>query len=359
MKARKRLGNVLTCLGGITLFIGLIAYLLPRSENRQLQLITESFRTPTEHWLLKGMNNGMSAAMDHYPVVLVIGLVLVLLGILLICSLRTAPRQAQQPRQTVYVPAAAAGAAQPNPFARNQPAAANEANPFARYIAPDAIPKSTAVRGAAPAPREELPLDVPPAAETELIDTDETELIDTDENGVILPFPVQAQEPDEDGYFPLQTEDEEADEDVFFGLVEDDDEPFDDEAAVSAEDALDAEEDDDSAAPACEELVEAVEESFVGDDAPEADEADDEPIIPDDTMPDDPEDSSRQEEPAQQANPLYAAAASPGLRPAIRSTFKKSTLRQTQQPQESAAPANAEAGQQPALRIKSTIGHKR
>ncbi len=457
MKARKRLGNVFTCLGGIALFIGLIAYLLPRSQNHQLKLITESFRTPTNNWLLKVMNSGMSAAMDNYTAVLVAGLVLVVLGILLICSVRsTAPVQAQQPRPA-YVPSPAA---QPNPFARAQAPRTGESNPFARYIAADAIPKSTAARSAASA--GELPLEAAdrPNFFEHVFESEPEELPD------VLPEAENA--PDENGYYPLQLDDDDYDDDDdeeavaeenFFGFAEDDDDDIDDddiddEDVTGNEDDIEDEIDDDNFAetitetitetsddlvsqafeeelpvpaeeepiaeeetfipaeeepiaeeeeafiPAEEEPIAEEEETFVpaeeepiaeeeafvpaeeepiaeeeafvpAEEEPIAEEeafipAEEEPVIEEETAPAESEQPAAEavaQEPVQpvqetpQVNPLYAAVTSPGLRPAIRSTFKKSTIRQNDGALNGATAAG-ENRLQSAPRIKSTIGHK-
>ncbi|MBE5814207.1 MAG: hypothetical protein E7320_03235 [Clostridiales bacterium] len=348
MKVRKRLGNVFTCLGGITLFIGLIAYILPRTENRQLKLVTESFRTPTNNLLLQGMNSGMSAAMDNSLAVLVIGLVLVLLGILLICSVRTAPvAKVQRSRQPVYVPvqaAPAAAAAQANPFARAQAAQPNESNPFVRYIDPDAIPKSTTVRGAAPI-AEEDPFEEPDDAFGTLIDTEpEAEL---------LPVVVPGGEQQIDGeyYYPLQTDEEdvgtaqeEADE-IAAAPEEETDAPAEEpeEAPEGEETFFLPMEDDDEPAPEAEAELPAEEAEAAADPADPGEEV--------------PEAPAPEEQQAPQV-PLYAAATDPALRPVIRSTFKKSTDRQSADGQTDGA-KDGKGGLQPVSRIKSTIGLKR
>lgn len=334
MKVRKRLGNTFTCLGGIVLFIGILACVLPKIDNQQLQLVIQSFRTPTDHWLLGLMNNGMSLAMDHCMPVILVGAALLLLGILLICTVRTQPAAQPAPQTRgvhVSVPV------QANPFARGQQQREEEGNPFARYVAADAVTKR-------------IPADAPvqpgPAAEPAEA--------------------AEAAQPEEETlYYPLQADEEEtaAGQETFYGLIdedelpdeddEDDEDDYDQEMPVliaqpvydPAKDLylLETEELPDGEEPEEPEETEEQEEQ----------EEPQEPEMPQEPAPrqePEPETLREKAEEAKQNAKLQTAAA---LRPAIRSTFRKTTPVAQQ-------PANGEsAAAQPVSRIKSTMGHKR
>ena len=60
MKLKKVLGNILMVLGSIVMLIGLLAFILPKINNRQLQLVLSSFQTPSSNLLIQWMNNGMN-----------------------------------------------------------------------------------------------------------------------------------------------------------------------------------------------------------------------------------------------------------------------------------------------------------
>lgn len=366
MKTRKILGNLLAGLGGVLFFIGLIALLLPKTQNQQLQLVLNSFRTPTDNILLQWMNNGMTGAMDHCIPVIVSGLVLTALGLLLIFSVRTtaSAKPVQRVRQPVHaVPVTVP--AQPNPFARNQ-MPAEEANPFARYIAPDVLPKSTAVRSAEPAAvlAEEAPAD-------------------SDEE--ILYGLVDDEDDDTDVYYPLQPDDDTDDDDGDDDIVEEAILPVEEPAAEAAaveeaaaetvaepvffepvtDEAIETAADD--AAVETEPIVEETSiEEVPAEEPPVAEPVAEpvflEPVTPESAEPDTeaaatepvpseeapaeelPAEETAAEEPEQRT--VTAGAAPTGLRPAIRSTFRKST-------------ADVSAASQPVSRIKSTMGHKR
>lgn len=377
MKARKILGNLLAGLGGVLFFIGLIALLLPKTQNQQLQLLLNSFRTPTDNILLQWMNNGMNGAMDHCVQVIIFGLVLTALGLLLIFSVRTttAAKPVQRMRQPVHaVPVTVP--AQPNPFARNQ-MPAEEANPFARYIAPDVLPKSTAVRSAEPAAM--LAEEAPAGSDEELL----YGLVDDEDDDTDTAI-----------YYPLQPDDSSDDDDDDDDVDVDDDDANEVEEAVLPTAEVPAEEvsadesfaeelpaadpvaepeffapvTDESLEPAAEDAAaepDSLEEASTEEapaealpaEVPVAEPEPLEPVIPEDlepaaeaaaagpveeaSMEEIPAEEPAVEEPEQQTTP-----APTGLRPAIRSTFRKST-------------ADPSAASQPVSRIKSTMGHKR
>ncbi len=378
MKTRKILGNLLAGLGGVLFFVGLFALLLPKSQNQQLQLLLSSFRTPTDNVFLQWMNNGMNGAMEHCTSVIVIGLVLTVLGLLLIFSVRTTTTAAKQaqPRRQAVAPVPAAMPVPANPFARNQPAA-TESNPFARYIAPDTLPKSTEVRipaAAATRTEETLPEAFAPLADSEPTPAKEQPeevlygLIDDEDD---LEYDLSV-----DGYYPLQLDEDEDDEDEYeeqpvaealaaeeeptpCELLEEEPVPFT-EAEAQPEPV---EEDEtffapaESAGPADAFLSEApaVEEEPTQElpstpEAPEAPEAAEEAVpeaAPESAPEAVAESAAPEQTPDTPAQPVTAgAAASAGLRPAIRSTFRKSTV-------------DSSTGSQPVSRIKSTMGHKR
>ena len=87
MKLKKFLGHILTILGGVVLLIGIVAAILPNVQNRQMQLIVDSFRTPSDHWLIQSMNNGFTFAMNHVFLMILLGLVIIAAGILLMIGL--------------------------------------------------------------------------------------------------------------------------------------------------------------------------------------------------------------------------------------------------------------------------------
>lgn len=331
MKVRKRLGNTLTCLGGIVLFIGLIACILPKIDNRQLQLVIQSFRTPTDHWLLGLMNNGMSRAMDHCLPVIVIGAAILLLGILLICTVRSQPVSQPAP-QSRAAHTHVSAPVQANPFARGQQQREEEGNPFARYIAADAVTKSIPVDDAAQPETEE---------DTSLHEEAET-----------VCYPLQPDIKDTAGepvtFYSLIDEDELPDDD-------DDDEfdsDFDEEAPVLiAQPVYDPGKDffmldnDDLAQEESGESEETA--SQPEEEAVSLSDGEEEPaVLPEE----EPETLREKAEEAKHNAKLQTAAA---LRPAIRSTFRKTTPAAQQS-------ANGEsAAAQPVSRIKSTMGHKR
>ena len=146
MKLKKVLGNILMVLGSIVMLIGLLAFILPKINNRQLQLVLSSFQTPSSNLLIQWMNNGMNFAMEHCFLMLLIGSVIAMLGVLLIISARTDEEMAVSTRKqkasaanTAYmrpVPQPPAATAQPVPHSM-------EENPFTRYAKRDELPKST------------------------------------------------------------------------------------------------------------------------------------------------------------------------------------------------------------------------
>ena len=335
MKLRKRLGNTFTCLGGIVLFIGILACVLPKIDNQQLQLVIQSFRTPTDHWLLGLMNNGMSLAMDHCMPVILVGAALLLLGILLICTVRTQPaaQPAPQPRGAhVSVPV------QANPFARGQQQREEEGNPFARYVAADTVTK----RIPADAPMQPEPAEEPSEA-------------------------ADAAQPDgETVYYPLQADDEEtaAGQETFYGLIDEDELPDDEDDEDDGDDfdqevpVLIAQPVYD---PAKDLYLLETEEMHDGEETeePEEPEEHEEPEEPQESaMPEEPAPTQEPEpetlrekaEEAKQSAKLQTAAA---LRPAIRSTFRKSA------PVAQLSADGESTAAQPVSRIKSTMGHKR
>lgn len=163
MKLKKVLGNILTVLGCIVMLIGLLAYVLPQINNRQLQLVLSSFQTPSGNWLIQLMNDGMNFAMDNCFLMLLIGSAITLAGVLLTFSARTDEEAQRIQKRKRPVQAAAANTA----YMRPQPAAAPaepaahtmEENPFARYAKRDSLPKSTY------APSSSRPVAEKPAAQ--------------------------------------------------------------------------------------------------------------------------------------------------------------------------------------------------
>ena len=158
MKLKKFLGHILTILGGVVLLIGIVAAILPNVQNRQMQLIVDSFRTPSDHWLIQGMNNGFSFAMSHVFLMILLGLVIIAAGVLLMMSARTdAQLKAQSSIHRVKTATAVATTAAATAVAAQQVKSSNaEDNPFARYLKEGKLPKSTAASG------QEDPSDINP-----------------------------------------------------------------------------------------------------------------------------------------------------------------------------------------------------
>lgn len=145
MKAQKTISSILIGLGCIILTIGLVAFFLPRVENYQLQLVLSSFQEPSDNWFVSRFNAGMNFAMDNYLSLLLIGAAVMLLGIVLLMSVKNeeaarARRRHSSPRHSHH----------DNPYTRprTEPHSMHyhsetEDNPFARYVNTRAIPKST------------------------------------------------------------------------------------------------------------------------------------------------------------------------------------------------------------------------
>ena len=115
MKLKKVLGNILTVLGCIVMLIGLLAYVLPQINNRQLQLVLSSFQTPSGNWLIQLMNDGMNFAMDNCFLMLLIGSAITLAGVLLTFSARTDEEAQRMQTKKRPVQAAVANAAYMRP----------------------------------------------------------------------------------------------------------------------------------------------------------------------------------------------------------------------------------------------------
>jgi hypothetical protein len=416
MKARKILGNILTCLGGILLFGGLLAWFLPRWENQQVQLVINSFRTPSGNLFLQWINNGMTFAMDSCTTVLVLGAVLLLIGILLTSSVRTEasaqPAPAARPAaHAAPVAAAAAVAAAPqiNPFARVQTGATAESNPFAKYLAPDSVPKRTAPRGEEAQPEAAAVIEPAAAAQPALIeaadDADETKVYrlaaeteapasdaedepvlfalvdddddDDDDDDVLFESAAETAPVDASGelYYPLQPDEHET-----FPLLTDDEEDTEPAAAEMLEEAMEETAETNlyetafyapEPEPAAEEaLWEAPQEETAAEEAPAEEEetfigevpATEEVAAAEDEAPAAEETAAAEEDTpcAAMPEPMPDPQPTPALRPVIRSTFKKSTASQSADaPSSTRNTASESAGLRPAPRIKSTMGQKR
>ena len=65
MKFRKTLGVLLTLLGCIAAFLGLAAAVVPLVSNAQLQLVLDSFATPSRSLLVNAINQLMTFVLSH------------------------------------------------------------------------------------------------------------------------------------------------------------------------------------------------------------------------------------------------------------------------------------------------------
>lgn len=81
MKFRKTLGVLLTLLGCIAAFLGLAATVVPLVANAQLQLVLDSFATPSRSLLVKAINQLMTFVLSHSLPVLLGGLLAASAGI--------------------------------------------------------------------------------------------------------------------------------------------------------------------------------------------------------------------------------------------------------------------------------------
>lgn len=81
MKFRKTLGVLLTLLGCIAAFLGLAAAVVPLFSNAQLQLVLDSFATPSRSLLVNAINQLMTFVLSHSLPVLLGGLLAASAGI--------------------------------------------------------------------------------------------------------------------------------------------------------------------------------------------------------------------------------------------------------------------------------------
>lgn len=81
MKFRKTLGVLLTLLGCIAAFLGLAAAVMPLVSNAQLQLVLDSFATPSRSLLVNAINQLMTFVLSHSLPVLLGGLLAASAGI--------------------------------------------------------------------------------------------------------------------------------------------------------------------------------------------------------------------------------------------------------------------------------------
>ena len=81
MKFRKTLGVLLTLLGCIAAFLGLAAAVMPLVANAQLQLVLDSFATPSRSLLVNAINQLMTFVLSHSLPVLLGGLLAASAGI--------------------------------------------------------------------------------------------------------------------------------------------------------------------------------------------------------------------------------------------------------------------------------------
>lgn len=81
MEFRKTLGVLLTLLGCIAAFLGLAAAVMPLVANAQLQLVLDSFATPSRSLLVNAINQLMTFVLSHSLPVLLGGLLAASAGI--------------------------------------------------------------------------------------------------------------------------------------------------------------------------------------------------------------------------------------------------------------------------------------
>lgn len=93
MKFRKTLGVLLTMLGCIAAFLGLAASVLPLLANAQLQLVLDSFATPSQSFLVNGINHLMTFVLNRPLPVLLGGVLAAAGGIALLACAGSKPRR--------------------------------------------------------------------------------------------------------------------------------------------------------------------------------------------------------------------------------------------------------------------------
>ena len=100
MKAAKGLSGLVFGLGCATVFVGLLALILPAVQNEQLALVLASFETPSDNVLVSAINSAMSYALKNPYVILLCGGGLAFVGALLIlwCG-EPARRRSAPPRR--------------------------------------------------------------------------------------------------------------------------------------------------------------------------------------------------------------------------------------------------------------------
>lgn len=151
MKARRVLSGLLFGLGCATVFIGVIATVLPMIPNDQLRLVLSSFEMPSENIIVSGINAMMTYALRNCYLVMLLGVAEALFGALLLLSMREERRVER--RETSRAQSRAGGGETPWPtrarelaraqqgrVQRTDPLAAapiaNADNPFAAYAPP-------------------------------------------------------------------------------------------------------------------------------------------------------------------------------------------------------------------------------
>lgn len=93
MKFRKTLGVLLTMLGCIAAFLGLAASVLPLLANAQLELVLDSFATPSRSFLVNGINHLMTFVLNRPLPVLLGGVLAAAGGIALLACAGSKPRR--------------------------------------------------------------------------------------------------------------------------------------------------------------------------------------------------------------------------------------------------------------------------
>ena len=112
MKFRKTLGVLLTLLGCIAAFLGLAAAVVPLVSNAQLQLVLDSFATPSRSLLVNAINQLMTFVLSHSLPVLLGGLLAASAGIaVLACNAAAVPGALGQICACAFAPRAALGGA--------------------------------------------------------------------------------------------------------------------------------------------------------------------------------------------------------------------------------------------------------
>lgn len=134
MKLRRMLSGLVFGLGCAITFVGVMAFALPRVDNAQLQLVLQSFESPSRFALVNLISSGMRFALRESLKVLLFGAICLSLGGYLFCRFTETEKPAAPAGKPCETPDAlppAPVSEAPNPFAIPEPVSLPEEYTFA------------------------------------------------------------------------------------------------------------------------------------------------------------------------------------------------------------------------------------